>query len=496
MKAKYIGILLTLSFLSIKGYTETTYYLDLDKSISIAKLKSYEMLSLKQDLRIAELKLQSAASKFKTHVNLNLTTPNYSQQIESYIDSTGNISLYTSRKGSYNGQLNINQPLPTDGKIYVSSNFSNIDNYISKDRVMTFKSQIGIYQPINALYYNDIKSTYKIAKLGYEQSQKSLKREELDLVYNVSNAFYSLLSLQESERIAGTNLEHQRETYQTAKNKYDAGLIREVDALQMEVDLAEAKNNYDMVVVNKTSAMNNFKNVIGIMFTDSVVLSSNLEYKIVEIDPSKAVEYALKNRSEIREQEINLEINKIEIKRQKSNGMISGNVNAYYERMGTDQTSMDNPFRSSINNTLDDFGKRPENFGIGLNIDIPIIDWGENRSLVKAAEARLQQNIYQQEAVKRNIESEVLNLAGEVNSSLKRLQLLEKNLTIAEKSFEIIRARFANGDIDSQAIALERERLNKAYTSHLSAYINYQLMLADLMRRTFYDFANNHSVIE
>jgi hypothetical protein len=59
---------------------------------------------------------------------------------------------------------------------------------------------------------------------------------------------------------------------------------------------------------------------------------------------------------------------------------------------------------------------------------------------------------------------------------------------VAEKSFDITRQRFSDGDIDSQALALERERLNNAYTSHLKAYINYQLMQADLMRKTFYNF--------
>jgi outer membrane protein len=62
---------------------------------------------------------------------------------------------------------------------------------------------------------------------------------------------------------------------------------------------------------------------------------------------------------------------------------------------------------------------------------------------------------------------------------------------VAEKSFEITRQRFSDGDIDSQALALERDRLNNAYTSHLGAYINYQLMIADIMRKTFYDFGKD-----
>ena len=497
MNIKYTWAVLFAALMGVtaaQAQTQQVHYLDLESSIAIAKLKSFDMLSLKEDLNIAEFNLKSATSRFKTHVDLDLTLPNYSKQISSYTDSEGNISLYTSRKGTYNGEITISQPLPTDGSIYVSSGFNNIDNYISENRTMTMSTRIGLSQPVNAFYYNDIRSGYKRAELNYEQTQKRLKREELNLVYNVSNAFYSLLSLQKREDIARMNLERQKEAYTTAKNKYDAGLIREVDALQMEVDLAEAQNNYDVAIISRQASLNSFKEIIGISLQDSVILSSNLDYKIVTVDAGKAVELAMLNRSEIREQEIRLQLNKIDIKRQKSYGMATGNITAHYERIGTNEGMMSNDISGAVNNTFNDFRNRPENFGIGFTVNIPIIDWGENRALVKAAEARLQQNMYQQEVVKRNIESEVMNLVADLNSSLKRLQLLEKNVSVAEKSFEITRARFSDGDIDSQALALERDRLNNAYMTHLSAYINYQLKIADLMRKTFYDFQNDRPV--
>jgi putative ABC transport system ATP-binding protein len=56
MNAKHLIVTSILLAVSIVGFSET-YLLDLDKSISIAKLKSYEMLSLKQDLKIAEYNL-------------------------------------------------------------------------------------------------------------------------------------------------------------------------------------------------------------------------------------------------------------------------------------------------------------------------------------------------------------------------------------------------------------------------------------------------------
>jgi outer membrane protein len=67
-----------------------------------------------------------------------------------------------------------------------------------------------------------------------------LKREELNIVYEVSQTFYTLLSFSERLNIAMHSLNRQQEAYDIALSKYSAGLIREVEALQMEVDLGEA----------------------------------------------------------------------------------------------------------------------------------------------------------------------------------------------------------------------------------------------------------------
>jgi outer membrane protein TolC len=100
------------------------------------------------------------------------------------------------------------------------------------------------------------------------------------------------------------------------------------------------------------------------------------------------------------------------------------------------------------------------------------------------------------EEEKVNIEREIINTVNRLRSSLRRLQLLEKDLQIAKKSYDISQARFTDGDISSQTLALDRERLNRVYLSHLEAFISYKLLAADLMRKTFYDFENNRSTLE
>lgn len=485
------------TFLIIYNFAASAQFvhrLTLEESIDIAKEKSFSMLRLGEDLKIADYNLKSATSRLKTHIDMTLTTPQYTETIESWKDTTGITFYYPVKELGYSGVLTINQPLPTDGNIFIQNMLSSGEDLRNNFRSTRLRSRIGFRQPLDAFYaYNNIRSALKTAELDYERSNKQFKREELNLIYQVSNSYYNLLSLQKSVEIAHLDLERQMEAYEISKNKYAAGLIREVDALQMEVDLAEAQNNHDIALLNEVSAKNSFKELLGLNLSDSVTLSTELNYEVVIVDPQKAVDLALKNRLEVREREIQIEMQKLNVQRQKANGMIRGSLDAYFERAGVDQRE-NIGLVNSIGNSFQNLIDRNSSYGVGLTITIPILDWGENKALVRASESRLKQFYYQKEEVEREIETEVKNLIASVTSNLKRLQVLEKNVSVAEKSFEITRQRYTDGDIDSQALALERNRLNNAYTSHLRAYINYQLSLADLVRKTFYDFRTHEEI--
>ena len=492
MKKTFLAFAISIICCSVQA--QEIRHLTLEKSIEIAKNQSYDMLRLEQDLKISEFNLKSATSRLKTHIDLDLTVPQFSEEIRSREDTSG-VSYYSVKQANYSGGLTISQPLPTDGQIFINNRLSNLKEFDANRRSSNVRTRIGLEQPLDAFYgYNNIRSSLKRAKLNYEQTTKSLKRTDLNLIYQVSNSYYRLLSGQKSTEIAKTTLERQKDVYEISQKKYASGIIPEVEALQMEVDLASAQNSYEMALLNQSSAINSFKELIGISLKDSITLDSNLsDYKILTVDGEKAVEHALKNRLEIREQEIQLELQKLNVKQQKSNRMVKANVSAYFEKAGVDQ-GIGTEFTKSVNNAYSDFLDRPSNFGVGLTIRVPILDWGENKALVRAAEAQVKKIEYNKEELERQIEIEVRNLVAQINSNLKRLQILEKSVLIAEKSFAITLDRYTEGDINSETLALERNRLNSAYQDHLNAYTNYQLSLSDLMRKTFYDFENDRPI--
>jgi len=492
---KNIFFILLILCSAIQSVDSQVYHLSLEESIEIAKSQSYEIQSLMQEQIIAESELKAATALLRTNVSMNFVLPQYTETIREWQDSTG-ISFFQIQTLRGTGSLNLFQPLPTDGTIFVRTGLSAINDYNTDRRATTFNTLVGLSQPLNSFWgYNAIKSDLKSARLRHERANKALKRAELNLVYDVSSSYYTLLLQQKRAEIAQMNLERQTEAYEISKNKYEAGLIREVESLQMEVDLVEAQNSFDMTNFSLMSSVNSFKRLIGLELDASVALKSEMsDYAIVEVDADKAVEMAIMNRLEIRDREIQIELQQLNINRQKSLGLPQASLEASWERMGVSSLSISESFPNSFSSSWSNMQSRPSQYQVGLTLRIPIIDWGRNRSLVRAAEARQRQNYLGKEDEERGIEVEVRNLVANLQITLSRLKLLERNVSVAERSYGITLKRFTDGDIDSQALALERTRLNSAQTIHLDAFVAYQLLLADLTRKTFYDFLRDRVV--
>ena len=465
------------------------YHLSLEESIEIAKKQSFEIQNLLQENIIAENQLKAATAQLRTNISMDFTLPQYTETVREWEDSTG-ISFYSIKTLRGIGSLNIYQPLPTDGRIYVNSGLSSVNDYNTERRAAQFNTRIGLMQPLNSFWgYNQIRSQLKTARLNFERTNKALKRAELNMVYAVSNGYYSLLQLQKRMEIAQMNLERLTEAYEISTNKFEAGLIREVENLQNEVDLAEAQNDYDISKLNLKSSNNLFIQLLGLELDASLTIKSEIDqYVAVNVDPEKAVERAIMNRLEIRDREIQIELQKLNISRQKSLGMPQARLDASWGRDGVSNLGFSESYSNSVSSTWNDLKVRPANYQIGLTISIPIIDWGRNKSSVRVEEARQKQNILGKEDQEREIEMEVRNLVNNVQTTLTQLQMLERNVSVAEKSYGITLQRYTDGDIDSQALALDRNRLNSAQLRHLNTYVTYRLLLADLMRKTFYDF--------
>ena len=84
---KYTTLLCML--LACTAVKAETYHLTLEASVELAKEKSYTMLNLKENLKIAEYNLKSATASLKTHIDFSLTMPEFNQTVRTWDDTTG-----------------------------------------------------------------------------------------------------------------------------------------------------------------------------------------------------------------------------------------------------------------------------------------------------------------------------------------------------------------------------------------------------------------------
>jgi outer membrane protein TolC len=234
--------------------------------------------------------------------------------------------------------------------------------------------------------------------------------------------------------------------------------------------------------------------LIGLNLNDSIELVADMEFESFLIDRQKAINEAIQNRLEVQENDINIHLQQIEINKARREREVKGNISAYYNFTGL-STLESGPLgklaQSSFENMLD----RPSNRGIVFTLSYPIADWGRSKNLVQREERRLKQRELEQEDTKRTIETQVRKIVRNVYEAEKRFRNNQRNREAAVESYRISRLRFENGDMTSQELSIEQERLSQIQLAYIEAYITYRLSIADLNRKTMYDFENNRSYL-
>jgi len=498
------AVLLPVFFILNTNLPAKEFVLTLDESINIALEQSYDMKLLRLDLLEAEQGLVAAKGRFKTNADMSLQLPNWRESVSSIPVKDALPVFNTTGEIQYYGQFNINQPLPTDGYFRlrstayhrdVSTFRADLNNDLERKDVYTSLS-LQFNQPLFTI--NNLKLGLKSADLNYELASRRYNQRELQIIYMVTAGFFDLYRSIRQHKIALDNVKQQEELYDIASKKYNAGLIPETDALEMEVDLAESQNMLVQAESDMETSRDYFKQLIGLELDDMISVHTAFEYSTMTVDLDEAIKKALQNRTEIRENEIRLELAKINVKQVDARSEIRGDLWASYELVGVSDPNL--PYgstpRSLWSSSLDDMDRRPNNRSVGFTLSIPLFDWGVNKAEVQAAMAVLNSREIDLNEEKKTIVRQVRAVVRSLKETEDRLSVLEKREKIAQRNFDITLERFNNGDITSIVLANNRDRLISAKTAYLNAYIEYRLTIADLKRRTLWDFEKGRSLVK
>ncbi len=502
-KTARLGVfMLGLAAAAWTGDAEAQRVLTLKDAIDIALEESYDMKSLRLSMVQAEQGLIAAKNSFRTNVRMSFDTPNWSETV-SAVRVPNALPVYNSYGSlTYRGGLTVTQPLPTNGSLSLSSRLTRTKEttYLATDDSKLKRSDflssmtLRLTQPLFTI--NQIQLDLRTAELNFENASRSRTRRQLDIIYNVTESFFNLYRDSRSQEMAKDDVDQQTKTTDVAKKKFEAGLIAEVQYLQMEVDLAEASDRLVSAEASLKRQNDSFKQLIGLKSTDEVVVKSDFSYTHFDVDEAKAIEEGLKSRSELRENEITIEQQKINVKEIANQNSIHGDLSAFYDFTGVSDSAL--PFNTSMydlfDSSIDDLRRRPRNRGITFTLNVPVWDWGVNKARVESANARLRDAENRLDEMKKTVARGISDVVTQVRDAENRIVISKRRQELAQKTFDISLERFNIGEITTDQLAQDRARLNNAKLAYLTAFINYQLAIANLKRNTLWDFATNSPV--
>jgi outer membrane protein TolC len=252
--------------------------------------------------------------------------------------------------------------------------------------------------------------------------------------------------------------------------------------LQSEVDLVSSQNDLFNTERDLSRTKNAFRLFAGIPTDDDVELVATLSYQPVQIDQTKAIQSALENRSEVLNADRNKQLRKMDIDLATSKSDFRLDLTATYGFNRND---------SELNNVFRDFGRTRS---ATLTVSAPLFDWGSNSLEVEAAQVLHTNAQATYDFVRQQIRQEINDLISRIQAAESRIKVLEKVVAVAQKSYDISLSRFQSGTISRNDLAQAQQRLTTAKINNLSALIDYRIGLADLKRRTLYDFEKNEPV--
>jgi outer membrane protein len=483
---RYVFLALSLSSLFTCEIVKAQRELTLDECLKIAYDQAPTLMQAKRNYDIASANAEAASRSLRSRVDLNISAPIYTDNTTPiYNPVTGTTDLLRQHESLFGGGLTISQPIFwTGGSISFTGNVYHRSQFGSSNTSQNDFLGLGSFEINQPIFKaNELRMTERLAEIDRDLAMWAFIAAKAAITFRVKSQFYALYQSQEELKIQQDEITKSQANVELADNKFKAGLIAEVDALQLEVDLANAETDLFDKQRRLLGSKRDLLTTIGIPMSGAVVahLDSMREVAFT-IDPELAVRKAIANREEVMSAQYAIEREEIAVARLANTRSVNASLVGTFgatQNAGTVPLLFENPY---------------VNRGVSFNIMVPLFDGGAQSFRMHAAESSVELSRLTLHVKQQQIEQEVRSTIEQLEAAKKQVEVAKKSVAVAIKAYDLSHARFDAGKITSQDLSLAQGRLTRAKLSSLNAEVAEQLALADITQKTLYDFENGRKL--
>ena len=338
---------------------------------------------------------------------------------------------------------------------------------MGQDGTNTANAGLSINLPLFApAVYRAMSMTKTDIELAVEKSRAS----ELDLINQVTKAYYQLMLAQDSYEVLQGSYKLAEDNFNVVNAKYQQGAVSEFDKISAEVQMRSIKPNVISAANAVTLAKLQLKVLMGITADVDIKTDDNLtNYEsMLFANQLKEEDMSLENNTTMKQFELNMKLLEKNVKSLKTNFMPTLSMSFSYQ------------YQSLYNPNINFFDYTWSNSSsLMFNLSIPLYR-ASNFTKVKSARIQMRQLDWNRIDTERKLNMQVVSYRNNMTASSEQVVSNKENLMQAEKAVQIAGKRYEVGKGTVLELNSSQVSLTQAQLTYNQSIYDYLVAKADL----------------
>ena len=338
---------------------------------------------------------------------------------------------------------------------------------MGQDGTNTANAGLSINLPLFApAVYRAMSMTKTDIELAVEKSRAS----ELDLINQVTKAYYQLMLAQDSYEVLQGSYKLAEDNFNVVNAKYQQGAVSEFDKISAEVQMRSIKPNVISAANAVTLAKLQLKVLMGITADVDIKTDDNLtNYEsMLFANQLKEEDMSLENNTTMKQFELNMKLLEKNVKSLKTNFMPTLSMSFSYQ------------YQSLYNPNINVFDYTWSNSSsLMFNLSIPLYR-ASNFTKVKSARIQMRQLDWNRIDTERKLNMQVVSYRNNMTASSEQVVSNKENVMQAEKAVQIAGKRYEVGKGTVLELNSSQVSLTQAQLTYNQSIYDYLVAKADL----------------
>lgn len=338
---------------------------------------------------------------------------------------------------------------------------------MGQDGTNTANAGLSINLPLFApAVYRAMSMTKTDIELAVEKSRAS----ELDLINQVTKAYYQLMLAQDSYEVLQGSYKLAEDNFNVVNAKYQQGAVSEFDKISAEVQMRSIKPNVISAANAVTLAKLQLKVLMGITADVDIKTDDNLtNYEsMLFANQLKEEDMSLENNTTMKQFELNMKLLEKNVKSLKTNFMPTLSMSFSYQ------------YQSLYNSNINFFDYTWSNSSsLMFNLSIPLYR-ASNFTKVKSARIQMRQLDWNRIDTERKLNMQVVSYRNNMTASSEQVVSNKENVMQAEKAVQIAGKRYEVGKGTVLELNSSQVSLTQAQLTYNQSIYDYLVAKADL----------------